>query len=551
MEIRVRLRPWLESRLNEGSIEGLSWIDREKGIFKIPWKHHSKHTWTEADAAIFKDWAVVTGRYRAGIDNPDWPMWKTRLRCALNKAPDIQEVRQRHNLRCEEPFKVYRFISKTESLWRANATRNASMIFDGLHSLPKTGLSSVIDGSPQRAEYGLIPTATGKRTALIVQRVPGINTATRASVFVQRKSDGVFTQLPVVPTNVLTDDQGYDVNLDRLIGDTCQRLPSFTTAGLATDQYPVNFSPRHGCGQSLASPATIIRRINATPMGITPRILSWSHPPQPAFSYLPEIMEPEYHQLGVRIQHLNLRVKDAIVTNPNGCCIYFGRYDEINSPASPDPIEAQIPHHISETNKQYVDLLLQNMVRGVMLYVEQGSIFAVRMCKCAVFVYLPTSSGDFVLLKKLGRRERDKIFDYAEFMNDLRAHRLNQHPKPHFEVILAFGQQMRPNFSTDSLLVWCRVASCRAWFQLFRDHPLQQSNNEEIYSDDPPRETETSGGNSHNGRLLYSFVSRSDHLGHNDLESRQPLSSVCSGMLSTGSLAKVGGCLDRDTNTSE
>lgn len=116
------------------------------------------------------------------------------------------------------------------------------------------------------------------------------------------------------------------------------------------------------------------------------------------------------------------------------------------------------------------------MIRGVVLYVEQGSIFAIRMCKCAVFVYVPTSSGDFVLLKKLGRRERDKIFDYTEFTSDFRAHRLNQHPKPHFEVILAFGQQMRPNFSADSLLVWCRVASCRAWFQLFRvSLPLTRS----------------------------------------------------------------------------
>ncbi|VDP79712.1 unnamed protein product [Echinostoma caproni] len=185
MEIRVRLRPWLESRLNEGIIDGLSWIDREKGIFKIPWKHHSKHTWTEADAAIFKDWAVVTGRYRAGVDSPDWPMWKTRLRCALNKAPDIQEVRQRHNLRCEEPFKVYRFISKTESLWRANATRNASMIFDGVYSFPKMAFSGV---PSQRLEYNAFPNATGKRTALIVQRVPGLNTAARASVFMKDSS---------------------------------------------------------------------------------------------------------------------------------------------------------------------------------------------------------------------------------------------------------------------------------------------------------------------------------------------------------------------------
>ena len=39
-------------------------------------------------------------------------------------------------------------------------------------------------------------------------------------------------------------------------------------------------------------------------------------------------MEPEFHQLGVRIQQLNICVRDAIVTIANGCCIYFGRLDE-------------------------------------------------------------------------------------------------------------------------------------------------------------------------------------------------------------------------------
>lgn len=143
MDIRVRLRPWLESRLNEGWIEGLCWLDQEKGIFRIPWKHHSKHTWTEQDAAIFKDWAVVTGRYREGIDDPDWPMWKTRLRCALNKAPDIQEVKQRHNLHCDEPFKVslstYFFQMSYKCLRNRHLSFNSILVQFCFHYAPKFG----------------------------------------------------------------------------------------------------------------------------------------------------------------------------------------------------------------------------------------------------------------------------------------------------------------------------------------------------------------------------------------------------------------------------
>ena len=48
-----RLRPWLESLLNRGDIAGLYWIDPEKTMFRIPWKHHGKQDWTPDDSRIF------------------------------------------------------------------------------------------------------------------------------------------------------------------------------------------------------------------------------------------------------------------------------------------------------------------------------------------------------------------------------------------------------------------------------------------------------------------------------------------------------------------
>ncbi|CAL8107517.1 unnamed protein product [Calicophoron daubneyi] len=476
MDIRVRLRPWLESRLNEGWIEGLCWVDKEKGIFKIPWKHHSKHTWTEEDAAIFKDWAVVTGRYRAGIDDPDWPMWKTRLRCALNKAPDIQEVKQRHNLHCDEPFKVYRFISKTESLWRANASRNACMIFDGISAVQKMKPM----GSPSfplpKLESTSRPQQPGaRRTTILLHRTSGVDSSARPVPVLHRRPNGVFVrQLPLGQSRSSQNGcKQQQYNAGGIRSEPSTGIVNFNSQAMDYETLsPSNPSRYFGEQQTGAGSTTILRYMGpsptAFPFGIGP------------CNIFPDVLEPEYHQLGVRIQHLGVRVKDAIITNPNGCCIYFGRYDEITSPAAPDPVEAQIPHYISEANKEYVDLLLDNMVRGIILSVTHGSIFAERMCKCAVFVYVPAANGEFLLLKKLGRREREKVFDYDEFMSDLRAYRLGQRPKPHFEVILAFGQQLRPNLSTDSLLVWCRVASCRAWYQNYKD---QTSVVTEMYTD--------------------------------------------------------------------
>jgi len=58
-----------------------------------------------------KEWAVHTGRYREGIDVEDYVSWKTRLRCALNKATDIVECKSQSRVRAEDtdPYKVYEF----------------------------------------------------------------------------------------------------------------------------------------------------------------------------------------------------------------------------------------------------------------------------------------------------------------------------------------------------------------------------------------------------------------------------------------------------------
>ncbi|KAL8571726.1 hypothetical protein ACOMHN_060812 [Nucella lapillus] len=109
---RQRLKPWLEAQINSRRFPGLSWVDKAKGIFRITWKHGGRADWSEQDALIFKEWAIHTGRYREGTDNPDWPSWKTRLRCALNKLPDIQELKDMSCYDEPNPFRIYKFVDR-------------------------------------------------------------------------------------------------------------------------------------------------------------------------------------------------------------------------------------------------------------------------------------------------------------------------------------------------------------------------------------------------------------------------------------------------------
>lgn len=58
-------------------------------------------------------WAVFKGKFKEG-DKAEPATWKTRLRCALNKSPDFEEVTERSQLDISEPYKVYRIVPEEE-----------------------------------------------------------------------------------------------------------------------------------------------------------------------------------------------------------------------------------------------------------------------------------------------------------------------------------------------------------------------------------------------------------------------------------------------------
>nr|2DLL_A Chain A, Interferon regulatory factor 4 [Homo sapiens] len=109
-----KLRQWLIDQIDSGKYPGLVWENEEKSIFRIPWKHAGKQDYNrEEDAALFKAWALFKGKFREGIDKPDPPTWKTRLRCALNKSNDFEELVERSQLDISDPYKVYRIVPES------------------------------------------------------------------------------------------------------------------------------------------------------------------------------------------------------------------------------------------------------------------------------------------------------------------------------------------------------------------------------------------------------------------------------------------------------
>ncbi|RXM93132.1 Bone morphogenetic protein 7 [Acipenser ruthenus] len=61
---------------------------------------------------VCQAWAVYKGKFREGKDKADPSTWKTRLRCAMNKSTDFQEVPERSQLDISEPYKVYEIMDE-------------------------------------------------------------------------------------------------------------------------------------------------------------------------------------------------------------------------------------------------------------------------------------------------------------------------------------------------------------------------------------------------------------------------------------------------------
>ncbi|XP_063355605.1 interferon regulatory factor 8 [Pelmatolapia mariae] len=162
-----RLKQWLMEQIQSAQYSGLLWEDESRTMFRIPWKHAGKQDYNqEIDASIFKAWAVFKGKYKEG-DKAEPATWKTRLRCALNKSPDFEEVTERSQLDISEPYKVYRIVPEEEqkhgksSVMAVTATTSSGEITDmdcnpELEELIKEEESCSIQASPEYWSQGSV-----------------------------------------------------------------------------------------------------------------------------------------------------------------------------------------------------------------------------------------------------------------------------------------------------------------------------------------------------------------------------------------------------------
>uniref|UniRef100_A0A8D0KNM8 Interferon regulatory factor 3 n=1 Tax=Salvator merianae TaxID=96440 RepID=A0A8D0KNM8_SALMN len=103
---RPLIVPWLVEQLDAQRYPGVSWLNAERSLFRVPWKHGSRQSVSSEDFQIFEDWAIARGRYRPGVDQRTPSEWKRNFRSALNRKEGIKMI-QDNSTDADDPHKVF------------------------------------------------------------------------------------------------------------------------------------------------------------------------------------------------------------------------------------------------------------------------------------------------------------------------------------------------------------------------------------------------------------------------------------------------------------
>ncbi|XP_045895084.1 interferon regulatory factor 5 isoform X1 [Micropterus dolomieu] len=409
---RIRLKPWLLAQVNSGRYPGLQWLSAEHRLFQIPWRHATRHTpASDEENTIFKAWALETGKYQEGVDEPDPAKWKANLRCALNKSREFQLKYDGTKETPVQPYKIYEVCEQPANTDGGEDDEEEMPNLMELTINPRTSETPSFSSFPAHAEVNQFSLST----------------------------NGTFGPPHVIPVP--------------LVPDRVVPMPSDLLArGQMVDQgsfvHPGGLSNGPQDLDSLPPPAASAPPVSALmETGGMGDVENQGDPQNHQPCKYDLLSSVPLTDLDLKFQYRGRTTGSLTVSNPQGCRLYYGHLEP-----TPEQVELFGPVTLqqvlfpgtSEVQNQkqrfYTEALLDVMDRGLILEIWEQDIYAIRLCQCKVFWSGP-GMPEQGLPNPMEREKKIKVFSLNEFLQGLILFQRGeaQNPPP-FEIYFCFGE---------------------------------------------------------------------------------------------------------------
>ncbi|XP_013358427.1 PREDICTED: interferon regulatory factor 7 isoform X2 [Chinchilla lanigera] len=414
---RVRFGEWLLGEVSSGRYEGLRWLDEARTVFRVPWKHFARKDLGEADARIFKAWAVARGRWPPSNSGGGPPPceaeaaeragWKTNFRCALHSTQRFVML-QDNSGDPTDPHKVYA-VSLERGCRGPAMNQGEEEVFRG--ALPTQGghLGLFLPRDVEPTAPSLLPAQGGGGRDLLLQ-----------------------------------------VLQQSLLADPLQEASLVAINPVAPPQAPGPVEPPEEPSAAWA--------VEPVPC---PR-------PQP----LALATEPSPGPLDVTIMYKGRTVLQAVVGHPS--CVFLYNPPGAGSQAlQPQQVVFPSPAELPDQKQlRYTEELLQHVAPGLQLELGGVVLWARRMGKCKVYWEVGSPQGSArpsTPARLLERNSNTPIFDFSAFFRELGEFRARQRQgSPHYTIYLGFGQDLSAGRPKEKSLVLVKVEPrlCRAHLEV-------------------------------------------------------------------------------------
>ncbi|XP_019848988.1 PREDICTED: interferon regulatory factor 5-like isoform X1 [Amphimedon queenslandica] len=489
-----RMREWLVRMIDSGRFMGLEWMDQEAAIFRVPWVHAKKRDYNqERDAALFKEWAIHSGKYG---DGSDVTTWKINFRCALNGLKDIIERKELEGPDC----RVYQMLPSS-SPGRRRKRRRPIIHYSEMMQLQsgtppersiRPKLELPLGGG---VAYANSDTPTTPIPTTPIHLVPIVTCAANFSfpipVATIQTTPTTAQQFPLTPSPTLIPK--YRPFIPHTIRTNLDTPPDNETHVVLPRQR--NYGSTSGGSERSMTPSSA-NEVNVaarSPMILSPNALPIATPTNYVFS--PKTAEnkvlgvPLYpplktgrvrwppaqfannpNALTIRIMYGSITVHMETFDCSKGLRIFYGPLHcrDVLSPQEEEMLFGPLSAHQLSISPRHPSPLsteiFRTLKRGLIIEASEGAVYATALCRTVIY----SGSSPMKNSGSLEKEEKVKVFDFRSgFLPELKTSletRSNVVPKPY--ALFSFGQHWGSDRPLLKNLITLVVSHCGALNEL-------------------------------------------------------------------------------------